>query len=169
MSSAHQSETQHHAHPRVVPLRTAVRVASVQGTLALDLAPTFDPPPADVVPLDRPTRDRLEQWSRRYVQAAVEIVGGDRPVSQLLRWTTPSVYQDLARRALLVARAAGQQPGQGRVQTVRPQVLGVRASFVTDAAAEVSAHVRYGARSRAVAGRFELRQGRWLCVALEFA
>lgn len=165
-------------HEKVVPLRPRVPVASIQGTLALDLVPHHDPPepgPAqcrvggDVVPIDRRLRSRLEQWSRRYAQAAVEIVGGDRPVSQLLRWTTPRVYDDLARRAQLVARATGQQPGHGRVQPVRPQVLGVHTSFVDGGAAEVSAHVRYGDRSRALALRFEQRGDRWLCVALEFA
>ena len=63
-------------------------------------------------------RGRLEQWVHRYVQAAVEIVGGDRPASQLLRWTTGAVYADLHRRALLVARAGGHQPG------VRPGAAG---------------------------------------------
>jgi len=165
-------------HEKVVPLRHPVPVASVQGTLALDLLPHHDPPepaPArcrvggDVVPIDRRLRSRLEQWSRRYAQAAVEIVGGDRPVSQLLRWTSPQVYEDLARRAQLVARSAGQRPGRGRVQHVRPQVLGVHTSFVDRDAAEVSAHIRYGERSRALAIRFEHRGDRWICVALEFA
>ncbi len=122
-----------------------------------------------MVPIDRHVRGRLEQWSHRYAQAAVEIVGGDRPVTQLLRWTAPDVYDDLARRAQLVARAVGQRPGQDRVQSVRPQVLRVHTCFVAGDAAEVSAHVRYGQRSRALAIRFELRGDRWLCVALEFA
>ena len=165
-------------HEKVVPLRPAVPVAGVQGTLALDLLPHHDPPDpspvrcgvgGDVVPIDRQLRRRLEQWSRRYAQAAVEIVGGDRPVSQLLRWTSPRVYDDLARRAHLVARAAGRRPGHDRVQAVRPQVLGVHTSFVAPDVAEVSAHVRYGERSRALAIRFEHRGDRWLCVALEFA
>jgi Family of unknown function (DUF6459) len=165
-------------HEKVVALHAAVPVASVQGTLALDLHPQHDPPellPAqgrssgDVVAIDHRARTRLEQWAHRYAQAAVEIVGGDRPVTQLLRWTAPGVYADLARRAQLVARAAGQRPGQGRVQAVRPQVVGVRTCFVEPEAAEVSAHVRYGHRSRAVALRFEIRDDRWQCVALEFA
>ena len=165
-------------HEKVVPLHRAVPVGSVQGTLALDLHPQHDPPelaPAqgrcsgDVVPIDQRARSRLEQWAHRYAQAAVEIVGGDRPVTQLLRWTEPEVYDDLARRAQLVARAAGQQPGQGRVQAVRPQVVGVRTCFVERDAAEVSAHVRYGRRSRALALRFEVRDERWQCVAMEFA
>lgn len=161
-------------HPDAVPL------ASVQGTLALDLAPRFDPPPApgrspgrpggDVVPIEAGHRRRVEQWAHRYAQAVVEIVAGDRPAGQLVRWTAPPVHADLVRRAVLVARAGGHQPGGGRTgQVVRPQVQGVRSCFVTDTRVEVSIHVRHGERSRAIAARFELVDGRWMCTALEFA
>ena len=164
-------------HEKVVALRTAVPVGSVQGTLALDLEPQCDPPApdpvrsrlgGDVVPIDRNIRGRLEHWSRRYAQAAVEIVGGDRPVTQLLRWSSRDVYADLARRAHLVALTHGTGRGDAR-PPVRPQVLGVRTCVVAHDAAEVSAHVRYGCRSRAVALRFEYRGDRWICVALDFA
>jgi hypothetical protein len=161
----------------VTPMR--VPVASVQGTLALDLSPRYAPPEppapktprtvADVVPIDPTHRGRLEQWVHRFVQASVEIVGGDRPASQLLRWTTGPVYADLHRRALLVARAGGHQPGVARVQPVRPHVESVHASFVSPKVAEASARVRYGTRSRALALRFEKRRDRWLCTAMEFA
>jgi hypothetical protein len=166
------------SHQKVVPLRAAVPVGSVQGTLALDLEPRRDPPrvhhlasrPAgDVIPIDLHLRREVELWTRRYAQAAVEIVGGDRPVTQLLRWSTREVYDDLARRAQLVARAGGHHPGQARVQPVRPVVRGVRTCFLSRAAVEVSVHVRYGQRSRAVAARFELVSDRWQCTALEFA
>lgn len=161
--------------PDTVPL------AHVQGTLALDLAPRLEPPPlpgrvpgrpgGDVVPIDTARRRRIEQWAHRYAQAVVEIVAGDRPVTQLLRWTAAGVYADLSRRAQLVARAGGHQAGLGRSgQVVRPQVQGVRSCFVTDSRVEVSVHVRHGGRSRAIAARFELvADGRWLCTALEFA
>jgi hypothetical protein len=164
----------------VVPLRPPAPVASVQGTLALDLQPRHDPPAAvtgaagsrpwaDVISIETPRRHGLEQWACRYTQAAVEIVGGDRPVTQLLRWSSREVYLDLERRAQLVARAGRHQPGQGRVQPVRPKVLGVHLCFVARDKVEVSAHVRYGARSRAIAARFEERRQRWCCTALEFA
>lgn len=165
-------------HEKVVPLRVPVPVSSVQGTLALDLQPRHDPPEvgmapgahaAGVIPIDLRLRRHVEQWSWRYAQAVVEIVGGDRPVSQLLRWTTQEVYADLERRALLVAQAGGHHPGQGRVQPVRPVVLGVRSCFVSRTVAEVSVHVRYGHRSRALAGRFELLADRWQCSALQFS
>jgi Family of unknown function (DUF6459) len=159
------------------PLR-AIGVASVQGTLALDLSPRQDPPDtgsvagrvgADVVDIDRAARREFERFSGRIVQAVVEIVGGDRPLSQVLRWTTTPVYQDLGRRAQLVARAVDRRPGQGGIQGTRPQVVGLRTCFVSPGIAEVSAHVRYGLRSRAVAARFERQRERWVCVALEFA
>ncbi|MFA6574879.1 MAG: Rv3235 family protein, partial [Nocardioides sp.] len=70
----------------VVPLRIPVPVASTQGTLALDLLPRQDPPVAPVVPIRRQRHRGAEAWAQRFVQAAVEIVGGDRPAAQLLRW-----------------------------------------------------------------------------------
>jgi hypothetical protein len=156
-------------------------VATVQGTLALDLGPHLDVPEPvvasrpgdsalhDVVHVDLVQRRRFEQHAARIGAAVVEIVGGDRPVSQLLRWTTPEVYQDLARRAHLVARAVGRRPGSGGIQSVRPQLVTAHTSFVSERCAEVSLHVRYGDRSRAVAARFELIRDRWQVSALEFA
>jgi hypothetical protein len=156
-------------HEKVVPLRVPVPVAATQGTLALDLQPRHEPPPATLVAFESRAAKGADEWARRFAQAAVEIVGGDRPVSQLLRWTDRAVYADLHRRALLVARAGGHTPGQARVQPTTPRVLSVHTSFVAEDVVEASAHVRYGERSRAVATRFERRAGRWLCTALEFA
>lgn len=152
--------------PNVVSMRVPVPVASTQGTLALDLQPHLEPPGAEVLPLEHRARVDVEQWARRFVQAAIEIVGGDRPVSQLLRWTTPEVYDELGRRAEVVARAGDHQPGQGRVQPVRPRVRSVHTCPLSADVVEVSAHARYGRRSRALAVRFERRRGRWLCTAL---
>ncbi|WP_418059824.1 Rv3235 family protein [Pimelobacter simplex] len=169
--------------------RPTVPVTSTQGTLALALLPRQDPParrhhpdlgpppscpPSPrpggvVVPIDQRLRRTIEEWTHRFVQAAVEIVGGDRPVSQLVRWTAPEVYGDLHRRALLVARAGGHQPGLARVQAVRPRVRSVHACFISDTVVECGVHVRHGARSRAVAARFERLGQRWICTALDFS
>jgi hypothetical protein len=161
-----------------LPIAPPTPLAGVQGTLALDLEPRLDVPEAelgrpgagfDVVRVDLVRRHRFEQHAARIGAAVVEIVGGDRPVSQLLRWTTPEVYQDLARRAHLVAAAVGRRPGTGGTQSIRPQLVAAHTSFVTEECAEVSLHVRYGPRSRAVAARFELLRDRWQVTALEFA
>ncbi len=163
----------------VTPLRAAVGVASVQGSLALDLAPRFDPPaPAlvpsapsqDVVEVDDAERRRVDSFVGRYLRAAVEIVAGDRPPSQVARHTQPDVYADLRRRALLIARAGGHTPGQGRTrEAIRPQLVSAHTSLVRADAVEACLVVRYGARCRAVAARFERQRERWICVALEFA
>ncbi|KAA1425755.1 Rv3235 family protein [Nocardioides antri] len=163
-------------HP-LMGVRLPVPVAATQGTLALAMLPRSEPPAAHgaasagatVVAIDQRQRAVVEEWTRRFVQAAVEIVGGDRPASQLLRWTVPEVYDDLRRRALLVARAGGHQPGLARVQPVRPRVLSVHTCFVRPDAVEVAVHVRYGERSRALAARFERIEQRWVCSALDFS
>jgi hypothetical protein len=165
----------------VVPLPTTppiTPIASVQGTLALTLEPRRDAPRrrpsttsvgADVVEIGIAARREVEVWATRYTQAAVEIVGGDRPPHQLSRWTAPRVFADLRRRAELVARAGGHRPGEARVQPVHPRVVGVHTCFVTDEIVEAGLHVRYGERSRAVAARFERQRDRWVCTALDFS
>lgn len=159
----------------VVPLPTQpIAIAPLQGTLALELEAVDSPPPFEPAPAT--TCDhRLRSWCQRFTQAAVEIVGGDRPLSQLARWTSEEVYAELERRARVVGRAGGFRPGQGQVQPVRPHVVGVHCSMITPQVSETAVRVRYGGRSRAVAARFELRRSRrdleprWICTALEFA
>ena len=160
--------------------RAPAPLSSTQGTLALEFSPRLDPPAtsptrpgdtAEVVPIEAALKRQLHAWARRYAQAVVEIVNGDRPASQLVRWTAPAVFDELNRRAQLVARAGVHQAGlgRGRRPVVRPTVQNVHACFISTSIAEVSVHVRHGARSRAIAARFEHHEGRWLCTALEFA
>lgn len=108
---------------RLLPLPRPSRVTSVQGSLALGPVARVDPPAAprvqarpgcDVISVDPEIRSQLEQWTGRILQAAADIVSGDRPVSQLVRWTTAEVHDDLSRRARLIAAAAGHQAGCGR-------------------------------------------------------
>lgn len=165
----------------VIPIRPPVPVASVQGSLALDLTPRLDPPEtgpstgapkrlSDVVAAEPFERRALDRFAHAFLVRACEIATGDRPVTQLLRQSAPSVYDDLARRARLVTAASGAVPGRGRGRgAVRPVLKTMHTSLVTPRALEASAHVRYGARSRAIAARFETVNGRWQCVALEWA
>lgn len=164
----------------VIPIRRAVPAASVQGSLALDLTPRLDPPdtrPAsalqrrgDVVTAEPHERMGLDRFAHAYLVRATEIASGDRPVTQLLRQSAPRVYEELARRARLVSAAAGTLPTRGRGRgAVRPVLRTMHSSLVSPTALEASAHVRYGERSRAIAARFELCDGRWQCVALEWA
>jgi hypothetical protein len=110
-------------------------------------------------------RVELEAFAHRFASAVVEVVGGDRGPSQLLRWTTERVYADLQRRTALLARTT---PGDRRVRRLRSQVRSVHVFCPSPGAAEISVHVRHGERSRAIAARIELLEGRWCCTALQF-
>jgi hypothetical protein len=143
-----------------------IPVAAVQGTLALDLRGCTGMPrtPELRVIQGDGGNDDVRTWAARFAQAVVEVVGGDRPLTQLLRWTTGQVYSDLARRVRILARTA---PATERLRTVRPQVRSVHVFQPEPECAEVSVHVRHGQRSRALAARLELEDGRWTCTDLQ--
>jgi hypothetical protein len=120
-----------------------VPFASVQGTLALDYGARVRSTPGPDLRLVPGNRAELEAFAHRFASAVVEVVGGDRGPSQLLRWTSERVYAELQRRCV-------------HVFCPSPE------------AAEISVHVRRGERSSALAARIELLDGRWCCTALEF-
>lgn len=147
------------------PPPTPVPLGSVQGTLALDYGSSVRStrtPDLRVLPGDRA---ELEAFAHRFAAAVVEVVGGDRGPSQLLRWTTEKVYAELQRRAALLARTT---PGDRRMRRLRSQVRSVHVFCPSALAAEISVHVRQGERSRAIAARIELLDSRWCCTVLEF-
>ena len=153
--------------PEVVP------VAVIAGNLALAVSPAGTAPltpelravPDSGSPhAGSPGHEEVRLWAARFAQATVEVLGGDRPLAQLLRWTSAGVYQDLDRRVRILARTAA---APQRRRAIRPQVRSVHVSHPQPDSAEVSVHVRYGDRSRALAARLERRNGRWTCVALQ--
>ena len=168
----------HHerSEARVIPLRAPTPLASVQGSLALDLTPRTAPPRPrlrstrtfDLVAVAAAERGHVDAFVGRYLQAVVEIAAGDRPLAQVLRHTVPEVYDDLAGRARAVAAVSGAAPAGRGPNPARPVVIGVRTALIRSDAVEASAHVRYGRRSRAVAARFEVVRDRWQCVAISW-
>ena len=169
--------TPHETSADVIALRSAAPFASVQGSLALDLTWRTTPPRPrlrsaqayDLVAAEAAGRTRVDAFVGRYLQAAVEISAGDRPVGQVLRHTVPEVYDTLTERSRTVRAAAGASShGPAGANPARPVVVGVRTALIRDDALEASAHVRYGRRSRAVAARFEIVRDRWQCVALQW-
>jgi hypothetical protein len=114
----------------------------------------FGPQPTPRAALPEP-----RHWAARFVQAVVEVLGGDRPASQLVRWTSTGVYDEVASRVVATG-SGGQAPA-------RPVVRSVHVTEPADGVAEVAALVRRGVRCTAVAIRFEGMDGRWQCTALE--
>ena len=148
-------------------LTEEVPAAPVQGTLALDLgrqpAPPAPQPHLVAVPSSDGDDDEVRVWAARFAQAVVEVTGGDRPLTQLLRWTSPRVYAELGRRVRFMAQ---NRPVGQRRRTIRAQVRSVHVFMPVPTAAEVSVHVRHGHRSRAIAARLERRSGHWTCTDL---
>jgi hypothetical protein len=103
-------------------------------------------------------------WAGRFVQAVVEVIAGDRPLQQLVRWTDERVYADLSRRVRVLGLTT---TAATRHRVERSQLRSVHVFQPHPEAAEVAAHVRHGPRSRAVAARLEAVRGRWTCTALQ--
>jgi hypothetical protein len=167
--------------------RTGTRgagVPAVQGTLALAFLLPSGLPTTPVTPPELrlvPARPEAEEqadavdfgpqptatadlpeargWAGRFAQALVEVLAGDRPLAQLVRWTSTAVYDEVS------GLIAG--PGVARSDAARGVVRSVHVSEPTDGVAEICALVRRGARSTAVALRLEGLDGRWQCTALE--
>ena len=108
-----------------------------------------------------PERPEPGAWVARLVQAVVEVLAGDRPLLQLMRWLDISVYEHLAEH---VTNRAGRPPGvrPGPVRAVRSVHLCEPRAGVVEAAVVVGS----GARVRAVAVRLEGARGRWRCTRL---
>jgi hypothetical protein len=136
-------------------------MASIQGSLALDLRPA----PTHQLSAGPAAAAELDRFAHRFAQVVVEVLGGDRGVQQLLRWTSEAVYADLVRRTSALQRLT---PGDQRLRKLRAQVRSVRLFSPTPDTAEVSIHVRHGQRSRAIAARIEVVDQTWRCTALQF-
>jgi hypothetical protein len=102
-------------------------------------------------------------WAGTLAQAVVEVLAGDRPVAQLLRWTTARIYTELGRRAAV----AGRECTAVRAGRARAVVRRVHVFQPAEGVAEASAVLSDGRRTRAMALRLQSDGGRWLCTALE--
>lgn len=140
------------------------QLSTGQGLLALDFGNGPDLPTRPNLRLVTGDEPDLNGFATRFAQAVVEVIGGDRGVYQLMRWTTDEVYDDLQRRSSKLRR----RPAENQGRRLRAQVRSVHLSSPQPDVAEISIHVRHGQRSRAIAARIELIEGRWRCSALEF-
>lgn len=116
-------------------------------------------------PVHRPRRRHLqlvresapagpdEAWVRRLTQSVVEVLGGRRSATTLVRALSPAVFQSL--------REPGPHPQlrEGKVLSVRTQPLGPDSI-------EVAAVIGCPERTRAIALRLQQRHQRWRCVCV---
>lgn len=137
-----------------------------QGALALHYqdAPQLPAPPVLRLVPTGPSLPDAQAWATRLVQAVAEVLAGDRPIGQLIRFTDTVVFTDLNRRVRVLGLTT---TATGRSTRERSAVRSVHVSTPATEVAEVCAHVRYGDRSRAMALRLEVHRNRWICTALE--
>ena len=86
-----------------------------------------------------PTADA---WAPKFLQAVVEAVANQRPVTQLARWTTSRVYADLSARRKRVAT----QLSTRNAKVARQQIATVHVCQISPEIAEVSGRVITGRR-----------------------
>lgn len=154
------------AHRRPGPVRSR----GVQGVLSLVVD---DDPARTVAPCEddepdfgprRTGSDDLpgaQEWGRRLVQVVVEVMCGQRPAAQLVRWTSQPVYDQVVCQTLPHVRPGPTTPRR------RARVGSVRVCEPVDGVAELSAVVHGQYRVQALAMRMEGRDGRWRVTALE--
>lgn len=151
-----------------IPLRVQRPPAAPRPTAPPELPRLVSPgapqPRAATHSRDRP-HTQMEARSRRIVQAIVEIIDGARPATQLMRMVTESVYDDLVARLESLGRAATRTAPVGPLST---RVASVHVEQPAAACAEISARIVQGGRSRALALRLDLVDGRWLCSAMRW-
>ncbi|MFP3464478.1 Rv3235 family protein [Leifsonia sp. SIMBA_070] len=97
-------------------------------------------------------------------RCAVEILSGARPLDQIGRWVSDSVYVHLLRRTMLAARLRAVSPGD----TLRPRMrIGdPHLTAPSEGVVEAVVLVHQPARSRAVAIRLERHRERWRASAI---
>lgn len=135
-------------HLRLVPDLGTIRWSDDD-----ELAASQSPTPTAALP-------PAEPFAARLLQAVLEVMAGERPAGQLVRWTDAHVYAWLQRRCV----AGTPAPVAARA---RPVIRSLHVSGPADGVSEVCALVRRGDRCHAVALRLEGRGGRWQCTALE--
>jgi hypothetical protein len=124
--------------------------------------------PAESGPVARPTGDGYRA-TRRYLDLALEVLGGFRPIGHLRPLTDPVRFEQVARQLTRLGGPPLIRPGSGlaRVTGDRVRLRHVRLCEVHENLVEGAAVIARGESVRAMTLRLERRQaGAWLCTHL---
>ena len=124
------------------------------------------PPPAPepATPPGRPGGGPPEPgvWAAGLVQSVVEVLSGQRPLQQLLRWLELPIYDELGRRL------RGGRGGPGAPTPGLRLVSSVHLCEPVDGVVEATVLLAGGFRAQAAAVRLEAVADRWRCTRLAF-
>ncbi|MCT9870146.1 Rv3235 family protein [Paenarthrobacter aurescens] len=104
--------------------------------------------------------------ARSIAQAALEVLAGTRPLSQLSRSLDPECYVSLQHRVALTRKHAARVRGSLHPHR-SPMVRSVRVCSISETICEASIVVAEEHRCRAIAMRLERFDGVWRVTALE--
>lgn len=146
------------------------------------VAPPLPGPPPDVAPFEPRTLDAELQASgdglrtdsgigedarllcAKLALCVIEILAGARPLDQLGRWVSDSVFIQLLRRTVIAARSravTGDEVKRPRVRVGEPLL-----NRLGDSVVEAVVMIHQPSRSRAVALRLERHRMRWRATAI---
>jgi hypothetical protein len=152
------------SQPQKPQMKSVVASPVQRAVPRLTVVPAAGAAPAGPIGVVQPGIPDAGAWGSRLAQAVSEVLAGDRPISQMVRFTDETVFTELNRRVRLLGLST---TANGRGSRQRSAVRSIRVCTPTDHVAEIAAHVRHGERSRAIALRMEIRRNRWVCTALE--
>lgn len=113
--------------------------------------------------------ERVGAIARSIGQAAVEILAGTRPATQLSRWTEPDVVERFTQRAAMLKLVQEQCPDRRAVFEVHraARIRRIRVCSPAPGCYEASLVVEESTRARAVALRIERIARQWRVTHLE--
>lgn len=155
----------HRASPDASTLRPPARRSPTTG-------PLVGRPPLSVVQQEPDPEVRLTTGgdddpsllSAKLALCVIEILAGARPLDQLGRWVSDSVYVQLLRRTVIASRSrevTGDDARRPRVRVGEPMINRLGETIV-----DAVVMIHQPARSRAVALRLERHRNRWRATAI---
>ncbi|MFM1986111.1 MAG: hypothetical protein RIS18_328 [Actinomycetota bacterium] len=99
-----------------------------------------------------------EAWTKQLATGIAEVLIGERPVFQLMRWVSFDVYQEIDRQI--------KTRKELHAKRSRPFVRSLRIENTSDKIIEATAVIQKGSRGRGMGLRLEAENDRWRCTQL---
>lgn len=130
----------------------------LQAQFDLEMCLNFEDP--EISPEKISSLPDPKAWSEKLAIGIAEVLVGERPAFQLIRWLAFDVYCTVERRVVKPAPDANR---------TRPLLRCVQVSKISDTVFNVSAVIQKGVRGRAMCLRLVAESDRWRCTELMVA
>lgn len=97
-------------------------------------------------------------WTKQLVTGIAEVLIGERPIFQLMRWVSFDVYLEIDKHI--------QQRDNKNKQRVRPLIRSVHIDQTSENVVQAIAVIQKGKRGRGMGIRLEAEDDRWRCTEL---